>query len=79
MRNSRNNIYDTDTSASEVTTLWRYTNLFIIIIYYYFFTLGRYIPEGVLKLSYTKLDTDLSARAVRGYYYYYDNLSLIHI
>jgi len=31
-------------SASEVTTLWRYTNLFIIII---FFTLGIYLPEGV--------------------------------
>ena len=32
-------------SASEVTTLWRYTNLFIIIII--FFTLGTYLPEGV--------------------------------
>ena len=32
--------------GSEVTTLWRYTNLFIIIIII-FLTLGRYIPEGV--------------------------------
>jgi len=24
-------------SASEVTTLWRYTNVFIIIIYYYYY------------------------------------------
>jgi len=32
-------------SASEVTTLRRYTNLFIIIII--FLTLGRYVPEGV--------------------------------
>ena len=35
-------------SASEVTTLRRYTNLFIIItIIITFLTLGRYIPEGV--------------------------------
>ena len=33
-----------DTSASEVMTLWYYTDMFIIII---FLTLGRYIPEGV--------------------------------
>ena len=36
-------------SASEVTTLWRYTNLFIIIIIIViiFLTLGGYVPEGV--------------------------------
>ena len=33
---------------SEVTTLWRYTNVFIIIIIIIIIlTLGRYIPEGV--------------------------------
>ena len=38
------------TSASEVTTLWRYTNLYItiiVIIIIIFLTLGRYVPEGV--------------------------------
>jgi len=39
-------------SASEVTTLWRYTNVFIIIIiiiiiFLNFLTFGRYVPEGV--------------------------------
>jgi len=33
-----------DTSASEVTIFWYYTDMFIIII---FLTLGRYVPEGV--------------------------------
>jgi len=36
-----------DISASEVTTLRRYTNLFIITIIIIFLTLGRYVPEGV--------------------------------
>jgi len=33
-------------SASEVTTLWRYTNLFIIIIIIFFLP-SVYVPEGV--------------------------------
>jgi len=35
------------TSVSEVTTLWRYTNLFIIIIFFVFFnTPGSKDPRG---------------------------------
>jgi len=38
-------------TASEVTTLWRYRSFIIIIIIsiiiIIFFTLSRYIPEGV--------------------------------
>jgi len=33
-------------SVSEVTTLWRYTNMFTVIIFVIFLTLGRYVPEG---------------------------------
>ena len=33
----------------------------------FFLTLGRYVPEGVSKLRYTKLGTDLSVHAVRGW------------
>jgi len=32
-----------------------------------FLTLGRHVPEGVLKLRYTKMGTDLSVHAVRGW------------
>jgi len=43
-------VKQTISSASEVMTLWRYTNLFINIIIVniiIFLTLGRYVPEGV--------------------------------
>ena len=48
----------------EQRARWRIRWKFIIII---FLTLGRYITEGVKKLRYTKLGTDLSVRAVRGW------------
>jgi len=44
-----------------------YKSVYYYYYYYFFLTLGRYIPEGVYKLRYTKLGTDLSVRAIRGW------------
>ena len=48
MLNSASQIFGgwAPTSASEVTTLWRYINLFIIIIIIIIFTPGSIDPRG---------------------------------
>ena len=61
--NSRNDFGHDDSTINIVMAII----IIIIIIFYYFLTLGRYVPEGVYKLRYTKLGTDLSVRAVRGW------------
>jgi len=57
-------LYD---SASEVTTLWRYANLFIIVIILIFRPSVDIFPRELKILRCTKLGTDLSVRAVRGW------------
>ena len=62
--NSRNDFGHDDSTIDIVMAI---VIIIIIIIIISFLTLGRYVPEGVLKLRYTKLRTDLSVRAVRGW------------
>ena len=53
--------------ASEVTTIWHYTNVYIIIIIIIFFLTPVLSSQGMKKLSYAKKNQD-----------YYYNPSTLH-